>query len=57
MMVNSAPDPPLSFATAEERFKEFLAQNSYPSKVAWILTRDLLVDRSGRYWIRHPFPW
>ena len=45
--------PPIALAIAEERFKEFLTQNGYPPDVRWILAKDLLIDTSGRYYVRH----
>ena len=45
--------PPIALAIAEERFKEFLTQHGYPPDVRWILSKDLLIDKSGRYFVRH----
>jgi hypothetical protein len=51
-MTNPTHDPPLALATAEELFMEFLTRHGHPSKVRWILACNLVVDGSGRYWIR-----
>jgi len=44
---------PIALAIAEERFKEFLTQNSYPADVRWILAKGLLIDKLGRYFVHH----
>jgi hypothetical protein len=51
-VTESAPDPPLTLKTAQEKFSAFLASQNYPEKVCWIALGDLLVDNKTHFWIR-----
>ena len=52
-MTFTVTDPPEDLIKAEETFKVFLVQNGYPCKVQWVLAQDILVEKSGRYLVRH----
>lgn len=46
------PDPPRTFAAAEEQFMRLLASENYPTAICWVTHGDVIADTNGHYWIR-----
>jgi hypothetical protein len=51
-VTDSVSDPPQTLADAELKFSTFLAAQSYPKKIRWLVPTDVLVDNQRRFWIR-----
>lgn len=41
-----------TFDTAELNFRRFLTEHGYPPEIVWTSTEDVIVDQSGRYFVR-----
>ena len=50
--VDANPDPPQTFAAAEEKFRTFLATQNFPKEICWLMRGDVVVDTNRHYWVR-----
>src|SRR5215471_9030931 len=51
-VTESNSDPPPTLEAAEERFRTFLASQSYPKTVCWLRPGDVLLDKERHFWIK-----
>jgi len=47
-------DIPETLSEAEQQFKTFLANNSYPQTICWITPKDLVATAPHKYSVRKP---
>jgi hypothetical protein len=51
-VTDANPDPPLTFAGAEEKFRKFLVIQNFPKAICWLMRGDVVVDTNRHHWIR-----